>query len=130
MRHLVVTVALVPVLAVASGPQVESRSLVELDAAVRRLEKQATEVSQGTWVLWESRRVVRAVPGYSPAPDRPVGAFLTKLECTHEATNHVEAVAGVASSESLSYRVTDGQFAELELVFTCLPERIDPRRPR
>lgn len=102
-----------------------SRSLAELDQAVKKLEQ--VEKSQGRWVLWRSVTSLDQMQAFIPyfAED----AYRDKTSCLAGAELAASnAVApGVVLIDITSYQVTNADGRRQVNTFTCLPDTIDPR---
>lgn len=94
-----------------------TRSLAQLDSAVRRLEE-----SEPKWVLWRSPR---SIGGFMPyLAWYPEDAFSARGDCR-------AAVQQVLDKSRAGGADTDDESSRLNgtlTVYRCLPESVDPRR--
>lgn len=141
------SVALIGVLTVAvtagydklqpTSPQASTRTLAELDAALKSLDGKVAELNTavkkieagpGRWVLWRS--TILLDQNQVMLPYFPQEGFGDKPSCITAAKQFVAQAlgAGHAISTELSYQATDQRGYRTVYTYVCLPETVDPRQ--
>ena len=150
-RQALATMLIVGTLCIAGCEQIgispktkQTRTIAELNESVNKLQAEVAgleqalsriSAAQSKWVLWSiSKTLEYRGPGAltGEAPAQPLDAFSTKQGCADNTTFHVMRAVALGEGQFVndtSYKRSYPNSVSL-ITHRCLPEAVDPRRPK